>query len=112
MPDQADVRRLALAMPEATETPHFERTSFRVRGKIFATMTEGGGAANLALPPELAASVLETDPAAVAPITSGAIMGWVRVDLDRIAPGLLASLVAAAWGRVAPKRLIQALAAA
>jgi hypothetical protein len=28
--DQA--RRLALALPEATEQPHFELTSFRVRG--------------------------------------------------------------------------------
>jgi len=32
------VRQFALAMPEASEAPHFDMTSFRVRGKIFATM--------------------------------------------------------------------------
>ena len=30
----------ALAYPEALELPHFERTSFRVRKKIFATLDE------------------------------------------------------------------------
>ena len=33
----AQVRKLALALPESEESPHFQRTSFRVRGKIFAT---------------------------------------------------------------------------
>ena len=33
----ADVQRMALALPEAVEEPHFDKTSFRVRGKIFAT---------------------------------------------------------------------------
>jgi len=31
-----DARRLAMSLPEVTEEPHFEYTSFRVRGKIFA----------------------------------------------------------------------------
>src|SRR5690606_19175716 len=30
-------RKLALSFPEATEEPHFEKTSFRVKKKIFAT---------------------------------------------------------------------------
>ncbi|MGH3621598.1 MAG: hypothetical protein ACRDQ5_07385 [Sciscionella sp.] len=33
-----DARRFALSLPEATEQPHFEMSSFRVRGKIFATV--------------------------------------------------------------------------
>ena len=32
-----DVRAMALELPEATEQPHFDMTSFRVRSKIFAT---------------------------------------------------------------------------
>lgn len=28
---------LALSFPETSEAPHFDKTSFRVRGKIFAT---------------------------------------------------------------------------
>jgi hypothetical protein len=34
----ADVRRYALSLPEAAEEPHFQYASFRVRGKIFATV--------------------------------------------------------------------------
>ena len=33
----ADVRAIALGLPEATEAPHHDMTSFRVRGKICAT---------------------------------------------------------------------------
>lgn len=33
-------RKLALSFPEATEEPHFEKTSFRVKKKIFATFDE------------------------------------------------------------------------
>ena len=34
------VRQLALSFDETVELPHFDRTSFRVRNKIFATMLE------------------------------------------------------------------------
>lgn len=30
------LRHLALSLPETTEEPHFEKTSFRVKKKIFA----------------------------------------------------------------------------
>jgi hypothetical protein len=33
----SQVRAYALTLPDVTEEPHFDRTSFRVRGKIFAT---------------------------------------------------------------------------
>lgn len=38
----AQVRRLALALPEAAEAPHFDYASFRVRKKIFATAPPDG----------------------------------------------------------------------
>ena len=31
------VRKLAMKLKEVTEEPHFERTSFRIRGKVIAT---------------------------------------------------------------------------
>ena len=34
-------RQLALALPEATEQDHHGMASFRVRGKIFATVPDG-----------------------------------------------------------------------
>lgn len=107
MPDQEAVRRNALAMPEATEQPHFDRTSYRVRGKIFATVLGASSTVNLALPPEVAAAAIETDAESVAPITWGSVRGWVVVDLTKARPGLLEQLIPAAWSRVAPKRLQQ-----
>ncbi|HMK02830.1 MAG TPA: hypothetical protein VK489_01510 [Ferruginibacter sp.] len=33
-------RQMALALPDAIELPHFDRASFRVNKRIFATMQE------------------------------------------------------------------------
>ena len=38
----AEVRRLALPLPEVSEEPHFDYASFRVKRKIFATVPPGG----------------------------------------------------------------------
>jgi hypothetical protein len=38
--DLQGVRRLALALPETVEQDHFGNPSFRVRGKIFATVPD------------------------------------------------------------------------
>jgi len=38
----AQFRKVALSLAGAGERPHFERTSFRVGTKIFATMTRDG----------------------------------------------------------------------
>ena len=38
MINSATFHQLALSFPEATEQPHFEKTSFRVGKKIFATL--------------------------------------------------------------------------
>lgn len=40
MANPADVRKLALSFDDVEELPHFEKTSFRVKKKIFATMNE------------------------------------------------------------------------
>jgi hypothetical protein len=37
-----DARRLAMSLPPVTEEPHFTYTSFRVKGKIFATAPPDG----------------------------------------------------------------------
>ena len=38
MGDLESVRAFALSLPATTEEPHFDMSSFRVRGKIFATL--------------------------------------------------------------------------
>ena len=56
-------RKLALALPGAAEAPHFEATSFRVKGKIFATLHESPGKATLKLTREQQEMMTAAEPA-------------------------------------------------
>ena len=101
----ADARRFALSLPEATEEPHFEKSSFRVRGKIFATVPEGGRHLNVFVDEhETRASVAE-DPAAFEELWWGKKLSGVRVTLARANARLVRELLEEAWRRKAPKRL-------
>lgn len=57
-------RRFALSLPETTEEPHFEKSSFRVRGKIFATVPLGGKHLNVHVDADEARALIADDPAA------------------------------------------------
>lgn len=46
----ATFRQLALSFPDAEEQPHFDKASFRVNNKIFATLWEKEHGAMLKLP--------------------------------------------------------------
>jgi hypothetical protein len=48
---EAQFRKAALSLPGVTESPHFERTSFRAGTKIFATMTRAGDEAMVRVRP-------------------------------------------------------------
>ena len=48
----ATFRRMALALPDTLEAPHFDRAAFRTSRRIFATLHEETGVANLKLSPE------------------------------------------------------------
>lgn len=67
MADLAGARAVALSLPGATEEPHLDMTSFRVRGRIFATVTPDEARLHVfADEPELDAYVAE-DPAVFEP---------------------------------------------
>lgn len=103
---EADLRALALCLPEAAEAPHFEATSFRVRGKIFMTLGEGPGAV-LKLPPHIQEAVVQSDADTVQPVAGyWGRQGWTRIDFERMQTETLSDLVALAWRQVAPKKLI------
>lgn len=48
----AAFRKLAMAVDGAVEAPHFDLTSFRLDGKIFATLSEKEARAMIKLTPE------------------------------------------------------------
>jgi hypothetical protein len=106
-----DVRRLALSLPEAHEAPHFESTSFRVKGKIFATMDPAFAEGSLALKldPEDQRNLAEGHPGAVVAVDGyWGRNGWTRVHTKDLPPDDLAGMLRMAWFTVAPKRLAKA----
>jgi hypothetical protein len=110
MPTFDDVRRIALALPEAEERLTWETdVTFRVRDKIFAIGREGATAVSIKASPETQAELIELDPATFAKSAYVGRFGWITVQLERIDAELLTSLIRDAWRRTAPKRLAASL---
>lgn len=102
----AGVRKLALALPEATEQPHHDLTSFRVRGKIFATMPSEGGRLHVFLSDVEVASYCEEFPTAVEELWWGKKLSGCRVVLRHADRALVRELLTESWRRKAPKSLL------
>lgn len=102
----AGVRKLALALPEATEQPHHDMTSFRVRGKIFATMPPEGGRLHVFLSEGDIASYCAEFPSAVEELWWGKTLSGCRVVLRNADRALVRELLAESWRRRAPKTLL------
>jgi hypothetical protein len=102
----ATVRRLALALPEATEEPHHEMTSFRVGGKIFATVPPEADRVHVFISPEEVPAYCAEYPGRVEELHWGPRLQGCRVPLKTATSALLKELFAEAWRRRAPKRLV------
>jgi hypothetical protein len=72
------VRELALGLPEATEEPHRELSSFRVRGKIFATVPDDQHVRIMLAEQEVVAACAES-PSSCEPLYWGAKLRDVTV---------------------------------
>jgi hypothetical protein len=105
-PDEA--RSLALAMPEAVEQDHHGRPSFRVGGKIFATLWSDVRM-NIMLDEGGILTAVERAPDACSPVWWGKRLAAVGVDLAQVDRVFLAELLADAWEGKAPKRLLGSL---
>jgi hypothetical protein len=101
----AGVRRLALALPEASEQPHFHLTSFRVKGKIFATVAPDGSYMNVFVDDDQREIMCRVDPKAYETLMWGK-SGYLHVHLKKAKASDVATLLRAAWERRAPKNLV------
>lgn len=104
------LRSFVFTFPEVTEAPYFEKTSFRVRGKILATCDEREMIATLKLS--------ESDQDAFGLINKEAIhpvpnkwgkSGWTRFYLDKVEDSVLYDALKCAYCEVAPKKLVNAI---
>jgi hypothetical protein len=104
MVSHARVRELALALPEAVEQDHHGRPSFRVAGKIFATLWDADHLNAMVDEPGIHTAV-QAHPDVCEEVWWGKRLAAVRVNLRRADGALAAELLADAWEHKAPKRL-------
>jgi len=100
-----DVRALALALPETTEEDHHGRPSFRVRGRIFATLPDADHL-NLMIDPIEVDGVVRHAPAVAEPLLWGKEVRGVRLHMHVASHDLVQTLLNAAWRRRAPRSLL------
>jgi hypothetical protein len=106
MTSTEQARRLALALPEAVEQDHHGRPSFRVAGKIFATLLDERHM-NVMLDEAGILTAVQDMPEICSEVRWGRRLAATRVRLDQVDPHQLTELLADAWERKAPGRLTQ-----
>ena len=97
-------RRLALALPEAVELDHHGRPSFRVAGKIFATLWDACHM-SVMVDHDGILTAVQDRPEVCEEVWWGKRLAAVRVTLDEADETFLAALLADAWEPKAPARL-------
>ena len=99
-------RRLALAFPEATEDLHFEKTSFRVKKKIFATYDDKNKRACVKLS-EIDQDVFSSaDRTIIYPVDNKwGKQGWTLIEMKKVHKNLFIDALTTAYCEVAPKKL-------
>jgi hypothetical protein len=100
----AQVRKIALGLPEATEQDHHGMPSFRVRGKIFATVPDDHHVRVMLDEEGIRAAVAE-HPDSCAPGYWGKRLACAVIDLEVTAPALVQELLTDAWTGKAPPAL-------
>jgi hypothetical protein len=101
----SEARRLALSFPETTAEDHHGIPSFRVLGKIFATVPDDDHL-RVMLDPDATHAAVREDPAACEELWWGKQLSGVCIRLAHADHGRLAELLADAWRRRAPRRLL------
>jgi len=122
MATPADLRRLALALPQAYEDVHRKRPAFRVETRIFAMLGVTGNSAlftSLGWEDVAVVKLDRDDQLNMAAVHEGAVTptetyghhGWTYLRLDALDEAALALILRLAWTHVAPKRLSRSLSA-
>ncbi len=103
MADADDLTRLALRLPGVASYPHFDRVAFKAR-VTFATLAPDRLTANLKFSPDEQALKCEVAPDAFVPVANAwGARGWTVARLTALSEPELASALALAYARAAPK---------
>ncbi|HEX2680697.1 MAG TPA: MmcQ/YjbR family DNA-binding protein [Candidatus Dormibacteraeota bacterium] len=99
-----EAREIALALPGAVEADHWGNPSFRVGGKIFATVPESTFL-NVMIDPFQVDGLVRDYPDCCAPLLWGKNVRGVTVNLRHASRPVVSRLLEEAWRRKAPSRL-------
>lgn len=98
-------KQLALSFPDATEEPHFEKASYRVKKKIFATLDEPKKIVCVKLSATDQNVFCLIDKEIIYPVPNKwGKQGWTLADLSKINKPLLTDLLTTAYHEVAKKK--------
>ncbi|GKQ38890.1 MmcQ/YjbR family DNA-binding protein [Streptomyces sp. A012304] len=108
MPDAEDARRIALSLPETTEKIAWSMPTFRVAGKMFATLPEDETSLAVRCPKEERAELVLAEPGKFWIADHEAQFAWVRVRLAALEDEReLRDVLADSWRQSAPPRLLE-----
>ncbi|GLJ91773.1 MmcQ/YjbR family DNA-binding protein [Streptomyces poonensis] len=108
MPDAEDVRRIALSLPDTTEKIAWSMPTFRVAGKMFATLPEEETSVAVRCPKGEREELVLAEPAKFWVAEHEAYSAWVRVRLAALEDETeLRDILADSWRQSAPPRLLE-----
>ena len=97
-------RQLALSFPGVEELPHFEKASFRINKKIFATLTEKQNLAVVKLSPTDQSVFCAFDKTVIYPVPGAwGKKGYSSIALPKIRKSMLKDALSCAYRQVAGK---------
>ena len=102
-----EVREYALSLPEVNEEPHFKLSSFRVRGKILATVPPEEIYLHIFVGEQRRELAVSMYPDWCEKLWWGKKVVGVRISLPHADADEVKELLRAAWELKAPKRLLR-----
>jgi len=95
-------RQIALSFPGTEELPHFEKTSFRVKKKIFATLDEMHQKATLKFSAVDQSVFCLIDQSAIYPVPNKwGKQGWTIFELTKVNGAMMKDALATAYNTIA-----------
>ncbi|MEU9956478.1 MmcQ/YjbR family DNA-binding protein [Streptomyces sp. NPDC050982] len=108
MQDAEDVRRICLSLPDTTEKIAWSMPTFRVAGKMFATLPEEETSIAVRCPKEERDELVLAEPRKFWIADHEAGFAWVRVRLAVLEDSdELRDILADSWRQAAPTRLLE-----
>jgi predicted DNA-binding protein (MmcQ/YjbR family) len=99
-------RKMALSFPGAEEHPHFERASFKVKNKIFATLAEDTCLATFKFSLSDQSLFCSFDKTSVYPVPNKwGEQGWTNIELKKVPDELILDALNTAYTTVLKKKL-------